>query len=217
MSREKARLLTEKLTQQGFEVLPGGSLELYTVDDCPASYQEMGLCYGNNPAAPYVLVSLPPWEKEFIDPADDSAFGYDIRAPYRLDPREAIVILGDMPPPAKYFGLQSYLFTRQGQYDKHSELYQFLISLNRPELLAKFFTDVPQNHQRIIMSASLGNSINNVVIEQQSGAGLRSAKVFYHHARPVHGRSRPPGLERDRRRRSRTFSPSRSPPAWNWG
>ncbi len=55
------------------------------MDDCPASYEEMALCYGNNPAAPYVLVSLPRWEKEYLDPATDTAFGYGKRAPYRLD------------------------------------------------------------------------------------------------------------------------------------
>jgi hypothetical protein len=175
---QKARLLTEKLTQQGFEVLQGGSLQLITVDDCPASYQEMKLCYGNNPAAPYVLVSLPPWEKEFVDPATDTAFGYNTRAPYRFDPREAIVILGDLPPQAKYFGLQSYLFTRQGQYDKHSDLYQYLLPLNRPDLMVKFFTPVPQNDRRINLFASLGNNINNVVIEQQSGEAFDQERFF---------------------------------------
>ncbi len=145
---DEARLLAENLNRQGFEILHG-SLELYTDDNCPASYQEMGMCYANNPAAPYVLVSLPPWKNEFIDPATDTAFGYGMRAPYRLDPREAIVILGRLPPQAKYFGLQSYLFTHQGEFDVQSEPYQSLAALNKPELLSKFFTYVPQDHQRI--------------------------------------------------------------------
>lgn len=174
----KARLLADNLTQQGFEVLQGGSLRLYTVDDCPASYQEMGLCYANNPAAPYVGLSLPPWDKEYIDPATDTAFGYDLRAPYRLDPREAIVILGDLPPQAAYFGLQSYVVTRQAHFDKHSDLYQYLLSLNKPDLLAVFFTPVPQNHQRILVFASLGNSINHVVIEEQSGEAFSQERSF---------------------------------------
>ena len=173
----QARLLAENLNRQGFEILHG-SLELYTDDDCPASYQEMGLCYANNPAAPYVLVSLPPWKNEFIDPATDTAFGYSMRAPYRLDPREAIVILGRLPPQAKYFGLQSYLFTHQGEFDVKSDAYQRLAALNKPELLSKFFTYVPQDHQRIIQFASLGNSINNVVIEDQSGEAFSAEKLF---------------------------------------
>ena len=177
MSTAQARLLAERLTRQGFEVLHG-SLELYTEADCPASYQEMGLCYANNPAAPYVLVSLPAWSDEFIDPATDTAFGYNKRAPYRLDPREAIVILGRLPPPAKYFGLQSYLFTRQGEFDTTSKPYQDLAALNKPELLSRFFTYVPQDHQRIIQFASLGNAINNVVIAEQSGAAFDEKKAF---------------------------------------
>lgn len=174
----KASQLAENLTGQGFEVLQGGSLVLYTTADCPASYEEMGLCYGNNPAAPYILVSLPPWDKEYIDPATDTAFGAHTRAPYRLDPREAIVLLGDLPPQASYFGLQSYVVTRQGHHDKHSDLYQYLLSLNKPDLLKIFFTPVLQNHQRILVLASLGNSINNVVIEQQSGEAFGQEKFF---------------------------------------
>ena len=49
----KARRLMNSLKQAGFEV-ERGYFKLYTNDDCPVSFEEMGMCYGNNPAAPYV-------------------------------------------------------------------------------------------------------------------------------------------------------------------
>ena len=82
------------------------------------------------------------------------------------------------PPQAKYFGLQSYLFTHQGTFDVTSDFYLYLASLNKPELMSKFFTYVPQDHQRIIQFASLSNSINNVVIEDQSGEAFDTKKLF---------------------------------------
>ena len=99
-------------------------------------------------------------------------------APPTASTREAIVILGRLPPQAKYFGLQSYLFTHQGTFDVTSDLYLYLASLNKPELMSKFFTYVPQDHQRIIQFASLSNSINNVVIEDQSGEAFDTKKLF---------------------------------------
>ena len=32
-----------------------GYSKLYTNNDCPMSYDVLGSCFGNNPAAPYVL------------------------------------------------------------------------------------------------------------------------------------------------------------------
>lgn len=173
----KTQALVRSLARQGFEVMRG-SLQLYTEADCPASFEEMETCYGNNPAAPYVVVSVPAWPKEAVDPATDTAFGSHIRAPYHLDSREAIVVLGTLPPDAAYFGLQSYLVTRQGPFDKKGELYNYLISQNDPAFFEKFFTRVPQDPTRMILFASVGNSINNVVIEQQSEAAFNEERAF---------------------------------------
>ena len=139
----------------------------------------MGNCYGNNPAAPYVLFSVPRWPEEFIDPATDEAFGLHLdgySTSYRLDPREAIVILGILPPPASYFGFQSYLFTREDTFDVDSITYLFM--RDKPPFMRMFFLQVPQNPERVVNLASLSNSINHVVIEEQSGAAFDQQRYF---------------------------------------
>lgn len=174
----KARRLMNDLKKQGFEV-ERGYFKLYTNEDCPTSYKEIGTCWGNNPAAPYVLFAVPPWPEEYIDPATDTAYGQNLggyTTSYRLDPREAIVILGILPPEAHYFGMQTYLFTRQGGFDKSSETYRFMEGI--PLLLNRFFNKVPQNQDRVINFASLSNSINQVVIERQSGEAFDQQKYF---------------------------------------
>lgn len=174
----KAVRLINTLKKQGFQV-ERGYFKLYTNADCPTSYAEIGNCWGNNPAAPYIQFAIPPWPGEFIDPATDTAFGLTLEgyhASYRLDPREAIVILGVMPPPAHYLGLQTYHFTRQGGFATTSETYLYV--QDKPLLLNRFFNKVPQNQARVINFASLSNSINNVVIERKSGEVFNQQKYF---------------------------------------
>lgn len=176
----KARRLMHELKKDGYEV-SRGYFYLYTKEDCPYSWATMESCYGNNPAAPYVLPVVPNWPDEFVDPATDLAFGpmadgYHVS--HRLDPREAIVILAQMPPPAAYFGLQSYLFTREGTWDTtHNPAYDF-VTHRLPKLVTTFFSVVPQHHERIQLFASLSNSINNVVIEDQSDSAFGQVRFF---------------------------------------
>jgi hypothetical protein len=170
---KNAQRLIADLTKQGYEVTRG-YFKLYTEDDCADSYETMKSCYGNNPAAPYVMFAVPPWPEEFVDPATKLAWGptpegYDTT--FRLDPREAIVIFGRLPPKAAYLGIQTYLYTREGAYDESSGPYTFFA--NRfPGMLRSFFTTVPKNPKRIQPFASLSNSNNSVVIERQSGAAF---------------------------------------------
>lgn len=176
---EDAQLLIADLTARGFEV-KRGYFKLYTQDDCSYSYETMKSCYGNNPAAPYIMFALPPWPEEFVDPATKLAFGEAMEGyngSFRLDPREAIVIIGLMPPPAAYFGLQTYLFTREGAFDTASPTYQF-IATHFPAMLGTFFTLVPMNTNRIQLVASLSNSNNDVVIQQQSGSAFDQMRYF---------------------------------------
>lgn len=112
----QARRLTHDLKKQGFDV-SRGYFKLWTVDDCDYTSEKIGSCYGNNPAAPYVIMTLPSWPEEFVDPVFGNLWGpskagyHDI---YRLDRREAIVILGQLPPPGAFFSEQTWLFTRKG-------------------------------------------------------------------------------------------------------
>lgn len=176
---EDAQRLIADLTAQGFEV-KRGYFKLYTQDDCSYSYETMKSCYGNNPAAPYIMFAVPSWPEEYVDPATKLAFGKVFKGyngSFRLDPSEAIVILGLMPPPAAYFGLQTYLFTREGTFDTTSATYQFIAN-HFPAMLGSFFTPVPMNAKRIQLVSSLSNSNNDVVVQQQSGASFDQKRFF---------------------------------------
>lgn len=174
-----ARALTEVLTNQGFEVR-AGYLKLYTPDDCTYSFQVMQNCFANNPTAPYIMPVVSYWPDEYVDPATKDAFGptpdgYGVS--FRLDPQEAVIVLGQLPPPAAYFGFQPYLFTRQGTFDTSSEEYTS-IATALPELLDKFFSVVPHDPQRIELLATMENSINDVVIADQSGTAFDQERFF---------------------------------------
>ena len=69
-----AQRLMHDLKKQGYEVARG-YVRLYTPDDCGSSYAVMGSCFGNNPAAPYVIPVVPSWPDEWVDPATAGAFG----------------------------------------------------------------------------------------------------------------------------------------------
>ena len=176
-----AQQLTSALQTQGFEV-SRGYFKLYQKGDCDYSYVVMKCCYANNPAAPYVMPVLPTWEDEWLDPNLTGVFGLTYNGystTFRFDPREAIVILGQLPPPAKYFGLQTNVFTRQGDYSRSSSQY---LSISQSPILNPmldlFFGYDPIDASRIQLLASLGNSINNVVIQTASGAAFNQQRYF---------------------------------------
>ena len=174
-----ARSLAHDLEQQGYEVARG-YFKLYKQDDCPYSYEVLHSCLGNNPAAPYVLPIVPAWPDEWVDPATAGMVGPTLEgtnASYRLDPREAIVILGLLPPPARYFGLQTYLLSSQGKWKKNSDQYMFVRD-NLPALLNTFFTKLPKNDERLQLFADLSDPINNVVIEKKSDAVWDEVRYF---------------------------------------
>ena len=180
-SMERHRqLVPEELSNRGFAVT-SGYFKLYTRDDCQYSYPVMHTCYGNNPAAPYVTFAVPPWPEEYVDPALHEAVGQTregFSTTFRLDPREALIIFGRLPPPAAYFGLQTYLFTRSGTVNTESQIYQYIASNYLP-LVSTFFAPVPNvDPPRIQLFASLGNSINEVIVKNQSGAAFNQERFF---------------------------------------
>ena len=175
----KARRLANGFKQQGYEVARG-YFKLYTQDDCPYSYEVLHSCLGNNPAAPYVLPVVPPWPEEWVDPGTAGMLGPTVEgynASYRLDPHEAIVILAQLPPPARYFGLQTYLFSRPGKWDDTSDQYYFVAD-RIPALIDMFFTKLPYNQERLQLFADLSDPINNVVIQNRSGAVWDQVRYF---------------------------------------
>lgn len=173
------RRLTDDLTQQGYEV-GQGYFTLYTQDDCQYSYAVLHTCLGNNPAAPYVIPIVPSWPDEWVDPGTAGMLGpteEGYSASYRLDPREAIVIVAQLPPPARYFGLQTYLLSRPGEWHTDSEQYLF-VQANLPAMLNTFFTKLPNNQTRLQQFTDLSDPINNAVIADTSDAVWDQVRHF---------------------------------------
>ena len=169
----------DDLEKQGFEV-SRGYFKLWTVNECVYTFDIMGSCYGNNPAAPYVTFAVPPWPEEFVDARTSSLWGPSYEGYndiFRFDSREAIVILGKLPPPAAYFSEHTYLFSRQGTYSTSSSTYE-AIAEYMPTLLRFFFAYMPDGTTRFQSFSSLSNPINNVVIERQSHAAFNQIRYF---------------------------------------
>jgi hypothetical protein len=175
----KARRLTHDLEKQGFEV-SRGYFKIWPIEQCEYTFQRMGLCFGNNPAAPYVTFAVPPWPEEFVDPITSTMWGpsepgyIDV---FRFDPREAIVILGKLPPQASYFAEQTYLFTRQGTYNENNTRYRE-IEESLDGFVHIFFQQVPSDPERYEAVSSLSNPNNNVVIERKSGSAFDQIRYF---------------------------------------
>lgn len=176
----KAAQLTNELEKQGFEVMRG-YFKLWTIKECDYTANIMGVCYGNNPAAPYVITTVRAWPGEFVDPVTSNLWGPSeegYQDSYRFDPREAIVILGLLPPPGAYFSLQTWLFSRQGVPDTTSQTYYDIEHSPLSPFLPVFFAKVPEHDDRLQAMSSLSNIVNNVVIERQSGASFNQVRYF---------------------------------------
>lgn len=174
----KARTLMEDLKKKGSFEVSRGYFKLWDKEDCDYTYARIGMC-GNNPAAPYVIATVAPWKDEFVDPAfaniwKPSKNGFnDI---YRLDPHEAIVIMGQLPPPGSFFSEQTWNFSRQGTFDPNNSRYQEIANSPLRDLTSIFFKQL--NEKRVLTFASLSNPNNNVVIEKQSGASYGQMRYF---------------------------------------
>ena len=174
-----AQRLTKVLQAKGFQVKKG-YFKIWGIDDCNYTFDQLNFCLANNPAAPYIVMTVPPWPGEASISNLHCDFGpchpgtEDI---YRIDPREAIIILAQTPPPARYYSQQSWVFTREGAYDTTSQTYldmsQAISDGALPEfILPIFFMPVPKlpagTPPRIFLIASLSNPTNNFVIQNQT-------------------------------------------------
>jgi len=165
--------------QEGYEVARG-YWTLWGTDDCKLPLQSVGFCYGNNPTAPYVLAIVPPWKNEFVDRSLQHALVQGQRgmaANYRLGEREALVIFAQMPPPARYFGMGTNVFTRQAALNKSDPVYVKLDTPLSQGLLGIIFGASP-NPDRMMMIATVGDTINNVMIENQSAGVWGQPRYF---------------------------------------
>jgi hypothetical protein len=192
-SEQFTRALIGDFGRSGFEVTRGYP-HLWTMDDCEHTYPATLNCYANNPASPYVVAAVEPWPEEFVDPTTVNVYGKTKRgysSTFRLDPREAVVIFGQMPPPGRYMGLQSYVFTHEWVVDEgdpvHKLGYPWVTDahqggrdrfVNSP-MVQYLFSTLPRHEQRVQSFSSLGNSTNNVVMDEgPSGASFGAVRYF---------------------------------------
>jgi len=181
-TNQTAQSVMRDLTARGYEVTQGYPM-LWTEQDCDRYTSPILHFCGNDPDSPYVIVTVKSWPDEFVDPAMVNAFGRTQRgysATYRLDPREAIIVLAELPPPGKYMGLQSWVFTKEwltADNPWNQDAYGQVKAL--AGVLADYlFGTVPKNPSRVLSFSSLSNNINNVVIERQSGAAFGHTRYF---------------------------------------
>jgi hypothetical protein len=166
--------LISGLEASGFQVGEGYAA-VYRLDNCIYNtYPALKNCFLANPAAPYVIPIVKSWPDEYVDPASVNAFvdtapGYS--ATYRLNPRDALVIYGEMPPPGRYIGLQTWAFSEHGRW-KPKDYDEWAITPDVPFPMQYLFQSMPPDDPksgRIITLSAIGDVVNNVVMERRSG------------------------------------------------
>jgi hypothetical protein len=137
-----------------------GNIFLMTASDCPTFIKIFKSCFGNNPAAPYIIPQ-PPIEDSYVDPH----YAKDLNTPgpngnttniiYRLSNHDALVTIVSYPPKAAYLGYISYVFT---------SLISNYAGITPPTPPTKS----PDPHRYDIFG-SIGNDVNDVVVQTQLG------------------------------------------------
>lgn len=173
--------LIDDLEKSGFQVNPG--YPMVYGDACKDyTYPALQSCFGNNPVSPYVIPVVKAWPDEYVGPTPVNAFG-PVRPgyipTYRLDPRDAIVIYGQMPPPGKYMSVTTYDWTQHGRW-KNKDYNKWANTPNHPPMPYVFSTIPPNDPQsgRIWSFSTLGDAVNNVVMQRKSGDPFGKDRYF---------------------------------------
>jgi hypothetical protein len=172
-SDEFTEALVRDLTASGFQVSEGYPM-LYEKDGCANyTYPALQSCFGNNPVSPYVIPVVKAWPKEYVGPTPANTFG-EVRPgyipTYRLDPRDAVVIYGRMPPSGKYMSLVTYQWSQHGRW-KAKDYDQWANTPAHYPMRYVFSTIPPDDAKsgRIWSFSTLGDSVNNVAMQRKSG------------------------------------------------
>ena len=174
---QKVQRFRADLEARGYEVTRG-YFTLWGAEDCKYPLQTVGFCYGNNPTAPYVFAVVPPWKDEFVDQLFHHAVlaaQRGMSATFRLGAQEALVVMAELPPPARYFSVATNLFTRRTTLNPADPIY--IKTASDPQMQALLFATSP-DPDRMMMLATIGNSTNNVVMERASGSPWRQQRYF---------------------------------------
>jgi hypothetical protein len=157
----------EGLAGSGFTVTQGSVLE---VDNavCAEFIPVFDSCFGNNAAAPYLIPQVPVGST-YVDPWYATQFttpgvgGAPSNMFFRLGEADALVTIVSPPPKAAYFGYQSYAFSRvSSAYPGSQEPHTISPDPDRYELFA-----------------SLGNDVNDVIVDDKAGEFWDGAPVVY--------------------------------------
>lgn len=117
---EMAIKVKEALENAGY-VTKEGKPFLFGPDMCSAVIPAFGSCFGNNPAAPYIIPIVPHDPEELYEYGPSMQWEeiegengemVDLYGTFRLKPDEAVVMFGCMPPEAAYLGFEAYAFSR---------------------------------------------------------------------------------------------------------
>jgi hypothetical protein len=176
LERKVQRLRTD-LEARGYEV-ERGYFTVWGAEDCKYPLQTVGFCYGNNPTAPYVFAVVPQWKDEFVDQSFQHVIleaQRNMSATFRLAAQEALVVLAELPPPARYFSIATNVFSRQTALNPADPVY---VSTESQPLLRNILFATSPNPDRLMLLASIGNSTNNVVMERKSGSPWRQQRHF---------------------------------------
>ena len=147
------------------------------------TYPALHTCLGLNPAAPYVTPVVKSWPNEYVNRATVNMFG-PVRPgytpTYRLDPREAVVIYGKMPPPGRYMGWQTWEWSKRGHW-KAKDYYKWAAAPRRPFPMSLLFSTMPPPNPksgRVWSFSALGENVNNVVMQRRSGYPFGKTRYF---------------------------------------
>jgi len=156
-----------------------GTVFLLTNSECPKFIRIFGNCFGQNPATPYIIPQ-PPIEDAYVDPIYGMPFdtpgpnGQITNIIYRLSDQDALVTIVSYPPKAAYFGYISYVFT--GEASRYADI---TLPTPLPILDALGFGErIPSpDPKRFSIFGSIGNDVNNVVVQNQLGVSPWSNAV----------------------------------------
>jgi hypothetical protein len=155
------------LNTTGYSVTQG-SIFLFSNSDCPLFVGIFGSCFGNNPAAPYIIPQLP-IESSFVDPyyaqqlIESTPNGTPTDIIFRLSDHDAMITLVAYPPKGAYFGYQSYVFSTESSNYTSSDPLQV----------------ISPDPARYEIFGSIGNNINNTIIQNNYMTPWNGNMIMY--------------------------------------
>jgi hypothetical protein len=180
---EFTAMLARNLTASGFQISEGYA-QFYDKDACPNyTYSALHSCFGNNPVSPYVIPVVKAWPDEYVGPTPVNTFGAvrpGYTPVYRLDPRDAVIVYGLMPPSGKYMSLVTYEWSQHGKW-KTKDYDQLVNTPKKPPIRYAFFSTIPPDDssaERTWSFSTLGEAVNNVVMQLKSGDAFDTNRYF---------------------------------------